>query len=287
MTKKLCPGFNLSTIFFITVSGLTRTPKKTCDFLKNAERVMQVKHVGIDLRNKERKTILKNYDLSVAEFISGGEISLGEIGCLLSHQNVYKVISSENIDWALVIEDDAEILVDAQVLISMSQDWFNSGYEFVHLSPFLGGVVCNEQKDKSGVALVPPLSAYAYWISSEGARKLQTKNSVIGGLADWPIQVANLRMRSVFMPIAYSGQGNSTIETVFNDSARTRASLSYRPIRKIISLSNLILLFKAISVYGLIAVIKFLLIYRIYKRLARLLKFTQKGANVTKFFWSA
>ncbi len=282
----MCPGFNLSAVFFITVSGLIRTPKKTCDFLNNAERVMQIKHIGIDLRNIDRKVLLKNYDLSLAEFVSGGEISPGEIGCLLSHQDVYKVISSENIDWALVIEDDAEILVEAQVLISMSQDWFNSGYEFVHLSPFLGGVVFNEQKDKSGNALVPPLSAYAYWISVEGARKLQTKKSVIGGLADWPIQVANLRMRSVFTPIAYSGPGNSTIENVHNDSARTRASLSYRPIRKIISLSNLKLLFKAISVYGLITVVKFLLLYRMYKRLSRFFKSTQKGENRTRFLCS-
>jgi GR25 family glycosyltransferase involved in LPS biosynthesis len=276
----------MSTIFFITVSGLRRTPKKTCDFLNNAERLMQIKNIGIDLRNIERDTLVKSYDLSLAEFISGGELSPGEIGCLLSHQKVYKVISSENIDWALVIEDDAEMLVDAKVLICMSQKWFNSGYELVHLSPFLGGVVLNEQKDKSGKALVPPLTTCAYWISTKGARKLQTKKSIIGGLADWPIQVANLQMRSVFTPIACSGPGNSTIETVYNHSARTRESLSYRPIAKIISLSNLKLLFKAISVYGLITVLKFSLFYRMYKRLARFFKLTQKGQNKTSFFIS-
>ena len=146
--------------------------------------------------------------------------------------------------------------------------------------------MCNEQKDKSGKALVPPLTTCAYWISTKGARKLQTKKSIIGGLADWPIQVANLQMRSVFTPIACSGPGNSTIETVYNHSARTRESLSYRPIAKIISLSNLKLLFKAISVYGLITVLKFSLFYRMYKRLARFFKSTQKGQNKTSFFIS-
>ena len=219
----------MKAIFLVTVSGLRRTPEKTRTFLNEAGQVLQIRYVGVDLRKIARKTLFNSYDLSLAELVCGGYLSPGEIGCLLSHQKIYTIIANENIDWALVVEDDAEILVNSQTLLSISQDWFDSGYELVHLAPYAGGVVLNERKDKSGLALVPPLTTYAYWISNNGARKLQTKDSIIGGLADWPIQVANLRMRAVFTPLAFSGVENSTIEILQDFSARNRISLSYLP----------------------------------------------------------
>jgi hypothetical protein len=281
--RELNLGSNMNCIFIITISGLERVPRVTQTFLDEAEKVTQIRHVGINLWNKGKEFLEKKYDLSLAEFITGGEISSGEIGCLLSHQEAYGIICKENIDWALIFEDDAEILINTHELISMSENWFNSGYEYVHLSPYLGGVVINQRADKTGKALVPPLSAYAYWISGEGARKLRTRNSTIGGLADWPIQVANLQIRSLFEPIAYSGLENSIIGSTQTKFAQLRISLSYRPLKEIITYENLKFIKLTISTYGLKGTLKFIFSYRLYKRIAKILKFSQENSAQTYF----
>ena len=273
----------MNSIFIITISGLERVPVATQTFLEEAEKVTQIRYVGINLWNKEKNFLEKKYDLSLAEFITGGEISAGEIGCLLSHQEAYGIICRENMGWALIFEDDAEIRINTQELISMSENWFDSGYEYVHLSPYLGGVVINQRADKTGKALVPPLSAYAYWISGEGARKLKTRNSTIGGLADWPIQVANLRIRSVFEPIAYSGLENSIIGSTQSEFAPLRISLSYRPLKEIISREGLKFIASAISTYGFVATLKFIFTFRLYKRIAKIWKFSQENSAQTYF----
>lgn len=67
------------------------------------------------------------YSKNKALAVMGRELSSGEIGCLLSHRNIYKKIVSENIPYALVLEDDIDFDEDAiQVLKNVEElpnDW--------------------------------------------------------------------------------------------------------------------------------------------------------------------
>lgn len=284
--KELSRGSNMKSVFLITISDHKRIKESTRVFLSEVGMLFKTREVGVDLLSENWKDLGTAYNLSLANFVTGGKLSLGELGCLLSHQLVYKTIVDEGIDWAIVIEDDAEILTDTNTLIKMSDQWFRNGHEFVHLAPYLGGVLVAEGDDQSGVAIVPPLGAYAYWISAKGAFKLQTQNEVIGGLADWPIQISNVKTRSVFVPVFYSGLENSLIENMQTASAPSRISLAYRPLAEIFTLSNAAILINAISVYGFRAVGNFIFGYRTYKRLGRLLGHASKGQNNTHFFLS-
>ncbi len=49
------------------------------------------------------------YDEAKAVIKNGKSLSLGELGCALSHRQIYEKIINENIDYALVFEDDIEI----------------------------------------------------------------------------------------------------------------------------------------------------------------------------------
>jgi GR25 family glycosyltransferase involved in LPS biosynthesis len=275
----------MSHIFLITISGLVRTPQKTKIFLYEANSILTIRSVGTDLRNTNVHAVRDLYDFSIAEFVVGGKLSAGEVGCLISHQNVYDVICNEKIEWALVFEDDAEILIDAKNLVKMSQNWFESGYELVHLSPHLGGVVMNQNEFNCGRVFVPPLSAYAYWISLKGARKLRTKKNIIGGLADWPVQVAKLRIKSVYPPFAISGANNSLIEQFQDVNAPQRISLAYRPLVKVLTIYGLCILGKASLVYGLRTIVRFVFLFRIYRKAVGLFKNSQKDSNQTRYFF--
>ena len=277
----------MNSIFLITVTGQQRVKENTRNFLFEAEKLMNIRQIGVDLRHLQGTSLETFYNLSVAIFVAGGNLSAGEVGCLLSHQEIYETIVRENIEWALVIEDDADLLIDSDLLMRLSKEWFHRGYEFVHLGPNLGGVLVGERQDKTGRALVPPLGAYAYWISLKGAFKLRTRRGAIGGLADWPIQMSKVKTRAVFNPLFYSGLENSVIENFQSEGAASRVSLAYRPIRVIFSVSNKQVLAEAISIYGFTTLLKFIFANRIYKRIARILSGTKKGRNNTYFLFHA
>ena len=53
----------MNSIFIITISGLERVPVATQTFLEEAEKVTQIRYVGINLWNKEKNFLEKKYDL--------------------------------------------------------------------------------------------------------------------------------------------------------------------------------------------------------------------------------
>ena len=271
----------MKALFLISITGNIRIKDKTKVFLSEAEKILKVTQVGVDLISENRTNLEDDYDLALANFVTGGNLSDGELGCLLSHQLVYKKILDEGVEWGIVMEDDAEALTEANTLIEMADQWFENGHEFVHLAPYLGGVIIARGADYSGPAFVPPLGAYAYWISSSGARKLQTQSGAIGGLADWPIQISKVKTRSVFVPLFYSGTENSLIQNMQISSAPSRVNLAYRPLMEIFTPSNVAILRRAISIYGFKCVANFIFVHRMSKRIGRLVGNVSKGQNNT------
>lgn len=56
---------------------------------------------GKDLQDDELETLVKDY--------KNCYLTKGEIGCVLSHQLIYKKMQEENIHHALILEDDVVI----------------------------------------------------------------------------------------------------------------------------------------------------------------------------------
>ena len=74
---------------------------------------------GIDLRDTDIRNH-PDYDGARRRMYFGRDLEPGELGCLLSHREVYRRIVDEEIPCALVLEDDARLEADLpQVLISI------------------------------------------------------------------------------------------------------------------------------------------------------------------------
>ncbi len=55
-----------------------------------------------------REKILESYSESLALTTIGRKLTLGEIGCALSHQKIYQKMLNQNINEAIILEDDIE-----------------------------------------------------------------------------------------------------------------------------------------------------------------------------------
>lgn len=137
---------------------------------------------GKDLSEKEKDEV---YDKNRALKERGRELTPGEIGCALSHMNVYKKMKEENIEKALILEDDItfnESLID--VLNSANdfpKDWECMLLNYYWMVPY-EKLYCFSfwEKKKIGkhfksmrfIALMH--STAGYMISYSGALKLMT-----------------------------------------------------------------------------------------------------------------
>lgn len=112
-------------------------------------------------------------------------ITFGEVGCSLSHHKAWtEVLSNDNINNALIIEDDALFLPNFfSKIISIKNEIKNLEWEFIYLSrkTFLN----TEKEIEISESLVKPNFSYwclAYVINKSGAKKLiegQLLNNII------------------------------------------------------------------------------------------------------------
>ena len=94
---------------------------------------------AVDGRELTPEELAEVYDPVQAIAAIGREMSPSEIGCALSHLRLYQRMATENIDTALIIEDDASIHADLPGLLArragFPADWellllYHDGYQF-------------------------------------------------------------------------------------------------------------------------------------------------------------
>ena len=165
---------------------------------------------------------------------SGEMLSDAEYGCALSHIRVYRRIVQDNIDWALVFEDDAIPSPDLKTYLEggyfrnadLTQLYFNRTRVFRIKRQHLFGSYNSYLRTKVGSG-----SAAAYVISNRAARHILDKAVPITREADWPKCVEDLidekRCRVVYPVIVkhppYSGQ--STITNYGHNNPRKKRRL--------------------------------------------------------------
>ena len=269
-------------IFIISISGEVRMANST----KNLIKLIKSKNgfiewTGINAVNADQYEFTQKNNIDLSEMIVGGKISKGELGCLLSHQLAYQKIKDYNLDSALIIEDDAILNVEMDELFRIANLCRNSGYEIVNLNSSKGGLLLNSKSKKIASALIMPLSAYSYWISNSGARKMISQKLILG-LADWPIQVNTLKRGAITQNIFIHNPEQVSViaPTLFSGAAnrKTLWSKSLLNPRQVFISFKIIMLYKSISVFRLVRI---LLCQKLFYWIYRILKFKNKTGDST------
>lgn len=138
---------------------------------------------AVDGRLLSNESIEGVYDKRKSIDYSGRELSLGEIGCGLSHQQIYQRIVDENIELALILEDDVDfneyLLSTLNETMRFPVDWelvlFGHHGGFSREATTRGSVWYQLFLNKSYKLMRPAElvnGTYGYLINLQSARKL-------------------------------------------------------------------------------------------------------------------
>lgn len=170
----------------------------------------------------------------------GRELSVGEIGCALSHLRLYQKLVSSNHDEFLILEDDAEFGVAGREIVKR-RDRFVADWEHVNF--------CTDARTKpfgdrvwdiyrlarfSGMAN----GTVAYLINRAGAEKLLAHGLPVAYAADdltGSTKVTGLNSYGVFPPVATYSRGAGTISRPNTPSVYRVRKAVKRKLRKLIS----------------------------------------------------
>jgi hypothetical protein len=270
-----------SPLFVISIDDLTRTTIQTKILIEKFQNAGNFFLIGIDGSKIKSSETLSNDSRKFLEFIIGGVVSTGELGCLLSHQKVYESMLRREIDSAIVLEDDACLNLEIEELEEIILECENSGFEMVNFYSPKGGVIRKFDNKLIGSNMVPGLFACSYWINLAGARKLKS-NDYYYGLADWPVTISKIKMGTLIKPaFLHSAEKFSIISTSLSENAKYRESIIFRNLKSIFKISNISYLSKIVNEINLYNTLKLIFIYRMIRRFYRL-KYSQiKGLNET------
>ena len=133
----------------------------------------------------------------------GRELGLAEIGCALSHLEIYKKIIQEQIEYALILEDDAWITPSINMVLKNieEQKWGNMA-EVILLSDGCkyGKYIINNHEYYSLFEVKGGYNAHAYIITQKGAQKLYDVLTPICHVADcwsWIVKHNLIRIRAI------------------------------------------------------------------------------------------
>lgn len=79
-------------------------------------------------------TINEIYDPKLAQNIHGHQLSRTQIACADSHRRIYEMMKSQNLPWALILEDDVILdkrvvsLLNDEFILSSGADWLQIDY---------------------------------------------------------------------------------------------------------------------------------------------------------------
>ena len=90
MTKTF--SLDSTKLCIISISGESRMASSTRELARTYESKGNLIVHGIDGNENDFTSLFTENHMTILEFIAGGTLSNGELGCLLSHQEMYKYI---------------------------------------------------------------------------------------------------------------------------------------------------------------------------------------------------
>ena len=137
-------------------------------------------------KSLSEEEIGKHYAKKMATKYSGRGMSRGEIGCLLSHKHIYQTMIDEEIEQALILEDDCEFCDDIEEVFD-HMDLFPNNWEVIllgHKSNFgydteTKASIWWKQHISTKYKLIRPsdigYGTHGYLINNRGAKRLLGK----------------------------------------------------------------------------------------------------------------
>lgn len=273
--------FGNTCLFVISIDNLLRTPDRTKVLIEKFSKLDKFHLVGINGTTLQINKRLSKESKSLLEFIAGGEVTDSELGCLLSHQIVYKEMIANCIGSAIVLEDDVNFNLDTEGLEKIIKECEKSSYEIVNFYSPKGGVIRKFEGNSIGSNIVPGLYAASYWINLSGAKKLRSEDYLYG-LADWPITISRVKMGTLIKPaFLHYAENKSIISATLPTNAKHRTQIFFRKFKYIFEKRNTFNLLLIIDQINLFNAFKSIFVYRVLKRFYRVRFRGSKGVNET------
>lgn len=102
--------------------------------------------INLQIHDERRKHIKQIFDTLVDKFsieVSANYLSLGEIGCYLSHFCLWKKVVDENLDYIAIFEDDIYLAKDTSLLLKQL-DWLPKDFDAVKLETMYEKILINK-----------------------------------------------------------------------------------------------------------------------------------------------
>lgn len=161
---------------------------------------------GVDGRGKLPAEYEGMIDRPAARKNLHRDMADAEFACALSHNEIYQTIVEREIKAAIVLEDDACVGGQFQVMINALTP---SPCELLLLDHKKGRVAHRDVLTlnldlKAYRVVLPPELTTGYYLTQAAARKLIKATGKISGVADWPCDIASLDCRAL-MPRVVAG----------------------------------------------------------------------------------
>ena len=157
-------------------------------------------------------------DRKLAKKRIGADISDSEIACALSHALVCKKIIDENIDNAIILEDDC-ILGDDFAEMVKNKLCENSGKGFIYLYHLYARAIYGSKnkffKQYNMVKLAKtPNGAVGYYLTLETVKKILEQALPISYVSDWGVNINNITNTVAITPriVSHPKIDNSSLE---------------------------------------------------------------------------
>ena len=194
---------------------------------------------GLSLRNAYRYNAVNGYTLSpneMSQIVSTDalsrlvsnfeyrtrhdEITLGAIGCYLSHINIWKMLLDSNHTHCMVLEDDCHLDTNSAKVIQEALDTVKNNFDFLWLgtviSPNRSSLPVNNatQSQHSIVKLHTVYGTHAYIVSKEAVRRLLSKafplQYQIDSFISYNSQNLALQMYEIVPNVAWQSLGTAS-----------------------------------------------------------------------------
>lgn len=157
------------------------------------------------------------YDKPANKQLFRRSLSLGEIGCYLSHRGIWQLMLDQNIEMAIVLEDDID--VDTRLPEAIRQINALTGWDHIKLSDDRATPAHQKLHLETGFELVNfkkvPNCATGYAINLQGARKLLSRDKFFRPV-DIDLQFGHELDLQLFSLLPYTIWPSSNFDSVIN-----------------------------------------------------------------------
>lgn len=194
--------------------------------------------VAVDMRKDSNKHLLSYYNKKKNYWGFKRYLSLGEIGCYLSHRECWKKILDEPIDYAIILEDDVKLVADLNEVITCLNYCNLSYWEYLKIGETPIKRIRKTEKTIGKFNFVCyqklPSGTFAQIVNKTGANKLLQNSQNIYRPVDMDIQFTWKNKIKAFGLLPYS------VEAILEESDIARVDSTQYKTRPLIQIKNVL-----------------------------------------------